>query len=192
MRSARRERRGRPVLRRLKQMTTFREMRRADRALGEDEAREILARAEHGVLATMGADGWPYAVPVNHVLVGDTLYIHCATEGHKLDNILIPYSGLLGRPGRAGGGTGCRQGRPRCQSGKAYRSVRPKQPVWRMERSGSQMCLLTGITSTSRNCHLAPMSSLSSRRANTASWPGRMSKTAWHGTGHSARCPTWL
>ena len=39
------------------------------------------------MLATLGADGWPYAVPVNHVLAGDVLYIHCATEGHKLENL---------------------------------------------------------------------------------------------------------
>ena len=39
------------------------------------------------MLATVGADGWPYAVPVNHVLAGDALYLHCATEGHKLENI---------------------------------------------------------------------------------------------------------
>ena len=68
-------------------MTNFRDIRRSDRALAADEAREILARAEHGVLATVGADGWPYAVPVNHVLSEDVLYIHCAVEGHKLENI---------------------------------------------------------------------------------------------------------
>jgi nitroimidazol reductase NimA-like FMN-containing flavoprotein (pyridoxamine 5'-phosphate oxidase superfamily) len=68
-------------------MAGFREIRRGDRALSEEQAREILARAEHGVLATVGADGWPYAVPVNHVLAGDVLYIHCATEGHKLENL---------------------------------------------------------------------------------------------------------
>jgi nitroimidazol reductase NimA-like FMN-containing flavoprotein (pyridoxamine 5'-phosphate oxidase superfamily) len=68
-------------------MTAFRDIRRSDRALTEDQAREILARAEHGVLATLGADGWPYAVAVNHVLSGDLLYIHCAVEGHKLENI---------------------------------------------------------------------------------------------------------
>ena len=68
-------------------MTDFREIRRRDRALTEDQAREILTRAEHGVLATMGADGWPYAIPVNHVLSGNMLYIHCAAEGHKLANI---------------------------------------------------------------------------------------------------------
>lgn len=68
-------------------MTAFREIRRGDRALSEDQAREILQRAEYGVLATVGADGWPYAVPVNHALSGDVLYIHCAVEGHKLENI---------------------------------------------------------------------------------------------------------
>jgi nitroimidazol reductase NimA-like FMN-containing flavoprotein (pyridoxamine 5'-phosphate oxidase superfamily) len=62
-------------------------MRRTDRQSSEAEAREILARAEYGVLATAGGDGWPYAVPVNHVLSGDALYIHSAQEGHKLDNI---------------------------------------------------------------------------------------------------------
>jgi nitroimidazol reductase NimA-like FMN-containing flavoprotein (pyridoxamine 5'-phosphate oxidase superfamily) len=65
----------------------FRDIRRSERALGESEAREILARAEYGVLATVGADGWPYAVAVNHVLSGDALYLHSALEGHKLDNI---------------------------------------------------------------------------------------------------------
>ncbi|MGB7760067.1 MAG: pyridoxamine 5'-phosphate oxidase family protein [Bryobacteraceae bacterium] len=68
-------------------MTAFRDIRRTDRALPEDQARQILARAEHGVLATLGADGWPYGVPVNHVLSGDVLYLHCAAEGHKLENI---------------------------------------------------------------------------------------------------------
>ncbi len=65
----------------------LREVRRRERALSESEAREILARADHGVLATTGADGWPYAVPLNHVLVDDAIYLHCAFEGHKLDNI---------------------------------------------------------------------------------------------------------
>jgi hypothetical protein len=68
-------------------MAVFRNIRRSDRALTEEQAREILARPEHGVLATVGADGWPYAVPLNHVLSGDALYVHCAVEGHKLENI---------------------------------------------------------------------------------------------------------
>jgi uncharacterized protein len=65
----------------------FRDVRRRERALTEQESREILARAEYGVLATIGADGWPYAVPLNHVLADDVLYVHCALEGHKLENL---------------------------------------------------------------------------------------------------------
>jgi nitroimidazol reductase NimA-like FMN-containing flavoprotein (pyridoxamine 5'-phosphate oxidase superfamily) len=64
-----------------------REIRRKNRAQTEAEAREILARAEHGVLATVGEDGWPYAVPLNQVVICDALYAHCALEGHKLQNI---------------------------------------------------------------------------------------------------------
>jgi nitroimidazol reductase NimA-like FMN-containing flavoprotein (pyridoxamine 5'-phosphate oxidase superfamily) len=64
-------------------------MRRHDRELSEAEALAILAKSEFGVLATVGADGWPYAVPVNHALVDRTLLVHCATEGHKLDNLAV-------------------------------------------------------------------------------------------------------
>lgn len=65
----------------------MRELRRQNRAITEAEAREILTRADDGVLATVSEDGWPYAVPVNHVLIGDALYIHCALDGHKIANI---------------------------------------------------------------------------------------------------------
>lgn len=62
-------------------------MRRADRELPEAEAWAILARADHGVLSTVDALGQPYGVPVNHVLVDRSLYVHGALEGHKLDNV---------------------------------------------------------------------------------------------------------
>ncbi len=39
------------------------------------------------MLSTLGDDGWPYGIPVNHVLCGDAIYIHCALDGHKLENI---------------------------------------------------------------------------------------------------------
>jgi nitroimidazol reductase NimA-like FMN-containing flavoprotein (pyridoxamine 5'-phosphate oxidase superfamily) len=62
-------------------------IRRKDRELGEAEALQLLQEAEWGVLATVDAKGWPYAVPVNHALVDGDLIIHCATAGHKLDNL---------------------------------------------------------------------------------------------------------
>lgn len=62
-------------------------MRRRDRALGAAEAMDLLRQADWGVLATVDADGWPYAVPVNHAVVDGSLIIHCATVGHKLHNL---------------------------------------------------------------------------------------------------------
>ena len=35
----------------------------------------------------MGDDGYPYAVPLSHVLVDRKLYFHGATSGHRLDAI---------------------------------------------------------------------------------------------------------
>lgn len=65
----------------------WRPMRRRDRELSEAEALDLLREAEWGVLATVDAEGWPYAVPVNHAVVDGDLVIHCATAGHKLDNL---------------------------------------------------------------------------------------------------------
>jgi len=62
-------------------------IRRRDRALSEAEALHLLQTAEWGVLATVDVAGWPYAVPVNHAVVEGDLIIHCATAGHKLDNL---------------------------------------------------------------------------------------------------------
>ena len=62
-------------------------IRRRDRALEGPEALAILGKAEWGVLATVGADGWPYAVPMNHALVEGALLLHSAREGHKLENL---------------------------------------------------------------------------------------------------------
>jgi nitroimidazol reductase NimA-like FMN-containing flavoprotein (pyridoxamine 5'-phosphate oxidase superfamily) len=31
--------------------------------------------------------GWPYGVPLNHVVVDGRIYVHCAQVGHKLENL---------------------------------------------------------------------------------------------------------
>jgi len=62
-------------------------IRRRDRELTEAEAWALLEQAEWGVLSTMDAQGWPYGVPVNHAVVDGDLIIHCAVQGHKLDNL---------------------------------------------------------------------------------------------------------
>ena len=65
----------------------FRNIRRKEKELTAEECNEILLKAEYGTLATMSIDGYPYAVPVNYVFQNGSIYFHCATVGHKLDNI---------------------------------------------------------------------------------------------------------
>jgi hypothetical protein len=62
-------------------------MRRADRAIPDSEAKEILQAGEYGVLSTVSVDGQPYGVPVSYSYAGDVIYFHCAPEGHKLENL---------------------------------------------------------------------------------------------------------
>ena len=68
---------------------TFREIRKARRgqALCPEDSNWILDRGSHGVLALLGDEGYPYAVPLSFARAGDTLYFHSAVSGHKLDAI---------------------------------------------------------------------------------------------------------
>ena len=63
------------------------EMRRKDRLVTEEKAREIIEKCEYAMLCTAGSDGYPYAIAVSHVLHKNSIYFHCALEGRKLDNI---------------------------------------------------------------------------------------------------------
>lgn len=65
----------------------YREMRRKTRGLAASEAEELLKQADYGFLATAGADGQPYVVPLNHAYIDGYIVFHCAAEGLKLDNI---------------------------------------------------------------------------------------------------------
>lgn len=65
----------------------FREMRRKNQTFSREECLQILDRNTHGVLSLLGDGGYPYGVPLNHVLLEDKLYFHCAVEGHKVDAI---------------------------------------------------------------------------------------------------------
>ncbi|MGL4942783.1 MAG: pyridoxamine 5'-phosphate oxidase family protein [Thermoguttaceae bacterium] len=62
-------------------------LRRSDRAIDRAAAVEILDRACYGVVSTVGVDGAAYGVPLNFARDGETLILHCATEGRKLENI---------------------------------------------------------------------------------------------------------
>lgn len=65
----------------------FRAMRRANQQLSPAETAAILQNGTSGVLALMGDEGYPYALPISYVYFDGALYFHCAREGHKLDAI---------------------------------------------------------------------------------------------------------
>ena len=65
----------------------FREMRRKNQALTEEECVKILKSGTSGVLAVDGDDGYPYAVPLSYVYHDGKIFFHCAESGHKLDAI---------------------------------------------------------------------------------------------------------
>ncbi len=58
----------------------FPPMRRRLQQMPEDRALAILSEAPNAVLALSG-DDYPYAVPVSHVVVGRSIYIHGAPMG---------------------------------------------------------------------------------------------------------------
>jgi uncharacterized protein len=62
-------------------------VRRADRKIDTDEAIELLNSGEYGVLSTVDEHGQPYGIPLNYAFSNNCIYFHCATVGHKLDNL---------------------------------------------------------------------------------------------------------
>ena len=69
----------------------FKEMRRSDKRLTDEEMYDIMNTAEYGVLSTIGENGYPYGVPVNFIYLNGDIYFHSALTGHKLDNIAFNY-----------------------------------------------------------------------------------------------------
>ena len=51
-------------------------MYKSKRQLSDADTLELLKKGDHGTLAVQGDDGYPYATPVNYILVGDKLYLH--------------------------------------------------------------------------------------------------------------------
>ena len=60
-------------------------MRRFKQLLPAEEVEKILRNGKYCVMAVSGDDGYPYAVPVNYVYDGTSIYIHSAAQGHKID-----------------------------------------------------------------------------------------------------------
>lgn len=65
----------------------FREMRRKDRQMSGEDTKALLNNTNYGVLSTISKDNTPYGAPISFVYTNDTIYLHSALEGHKLDNL---------------------------------------------------------------------------------------------------------
>lgn len=60
-------------------------MRRKDREMNPDFAWEILEECEYAVLSLVDENQEAYCIPVSAVHQNQTIYIHCALEGKKID-----------------------------------------------------------------------------------------------------------
>ena len=65
----------------------FREMRRKKQELSQQEVADILHKRTSGVLALLGDNDYPYAVPISYVYDDGKIYFHSAKSGHKIDAI---------------------------------------------------------------------------------------------------------
>lgn len=66
----------------------FKEMRRIKQLLLMEETEAVLNRCTNGVLACLGDEGYPYAVPLSYVYFNGKIYFHSAKAGHKIDAIM--------------------------------------------------------------------------------------------------------
>ena len=67
----------------------FRDLVRKNKKIAEEECIAILREEKRGVLAVLGDEGYPYAVPINHWYSEEDghLYFHSGKTGHKIDAI---------------------------------------------------------------------------------------------------------
>ena len=65
----------------------FREIRRKKNEISADQCIDIIKSQRRAILAVVGDEGYPYAVPMNYVYNEENhcLYMHGAKVGHKFD-----------------------------------------------------------------------------------------------------------
>lgn len=62
-------------------------MRRKDREMDRDFGLYVIDQARFAVLTTTDKEGRAYAIPVSPARLGDSIYLHSAPEGHKIENL---------------------------------------------------------------------------------------------------------
>lgn len=66
----------------------FREMRRNKQLLSAEDTAAVMDRCTNGVMACVGDEDYPYAVPLSYVYFNGKIYFHSAKAGHKIDAIM--------------------------------------------------------------------------------------------------------
>ncbi len=66
----------------------FRTMRRNKQLLSMNDTVAVMERCTNGVLACIGDNDYPYAVPLSYVYFNDKIYFHSAKAGHKIEAII--------------------------------------------------------------------------------------------------------
>jgi nitroimidazol reductase NimA-like FMN-containing flavoprotein (pyridoxamine 5'-phosphate oxidase superfamily) len=97
------------------------QLRRADRAMSEQRAYAMLERGFSGQLATVGADGYPYCIPLLYIWMDGEIYLHTSSAGgHLRANVEREPRICFGidEPDQV-----FDYGRFECDSGLAYQSV---------------------------------------------------------------------
>jgi len=95
--------------------------RRRDLALSEECSTDVLNRGFCGRLATIGPEGWPYAVPLLYILEEKTVFVHLGSISGRLSANLAHDNRVcfvVDEPGEVYG-----YGRFECDSALAYTSV---------------------------------------------------------------------
>ncbi len=66
----------------------FRAMKRGRQSLPGHEIIAVMERCTSGVMACLGDEGYPYAVPLSYVYFNGKIYFHSAQTGHKIEAIM--------------------------------------------------------------------------------------------------------
>lgn len=96
-------------------------LRRADKQMSDTEAKEFLSQAFSMRIGTVGADGWPYVLPMLFVMLDDEVVMHTtAAHGHFRENVQAGARVCLelDEPGEVFG-----YGKTECDTSISYRSV---------------------------------------------------------------------
>ena len=69
-------------------MSNAPQVKRTDKLMSEAYIREMISHTYSGRLATVGADGWPYIVPLLYVWMNEEIWVHnTRARGHLRSNV---------------------------------------------------------------------------------------------------------